>query len=382
MSASADIALLAELSRRLEADAARIAERVTETLHNEVDDYTALSVDELRRGIRGFVAGLASGFRTSEADRLSALVAANRAGARRCEQGIPLEFQLRAVRLTANVMLERGREHLAEMGTVGEAGGLETVATALEWLDEFSNAVTKGYRDTAARLERSRAYSISAFLHSLLAGQLESARLEAEAAAIGLEPRGSEFRAVRVRPSDRTPAHRLRELIADASGQSSLVGIVGGDVVGVVQAPPRLPPGITGGIGPAGPLQLVNVSFARASVALSAALTYGLEGLHSAAELALQAAVLDDHVGGALEHRVLVGLAGLGERGGVLADTAREFLACDASLTATAASLHLHVNTLRHRLARFEDATGIDLRRTEDLVAAWIALERLRVMSS
>jgi putative transposase len=239
--------------------------------------------------------------------------------------------------------------------------------------------VTKGYRDAAARFERSRAYSISAFLHSLLAGQLESGRLEAEAAAIGLKTTGSGFRAVRVRPSARIPALRLRELIAEDCGQSSLVGIVGGDVVGVVEAPPRLPSGTTGGIGPAGRLHLLSVSFARASAALSAALVYHLEGLRSADDLALQAAVLDDDVGGALEHRVLAGLADLGDRGHVLADTAREFLACDASLTATAASLHVHVNTLRHRLARFQAATGIDLRRTEDLVAAWIALERLRV---
>jgi DNA-binding PucR family transcriptional regulator len=191
---------------------------------------------------------------------------------------------------------------------------------------------------------------------------------------------GREFSVVRVRATESTPAHRLRESIADAGGRSSVVGIVAGDVVGIVDEPPTLPAGVTGAIGPAGPLQLVSLSFARASVALSAALAYGRQGLHRADDLALQSAVLDDDVGGALEHRLLDGLRGLGRRGQTLQDTVREFLVCNASVTATAASLHVHVNTLRHRLDRFQALTGIDLRRTEDIVATWIALERLRVM--
>jgi DNA-binding PucR family transcriptional regulator len=38
--------------------------------------------------------------------------------------------------------------------------------------------------------------------------------------------------------------------------------------------------------------------------------------------------------------------------------------------------LHTHVNTIRNRLARFEELTGRDLRRSADLVETWWALQR------
>jgi DNA-binding PucR family transcriptional regulator len=40
----------------------------------------------------------------------------------------------------------------------------------------------------------------------------------------------------------------------------------------------------------------------------------------------------------------------------------------------------LHPNTLRKRLARYEELSGLDLHRMDDLVALWWALERRRVL--
>ncbi|MEU6879178.1 helix-turn-helix domain-containing protein [Streptomyces sp. NPDC046712] len=56
-----------------------------------------------------------------------------------------------------------------------------------------------------------------------------------------------------------------------------------------------------------------------------------------------------------------------------LLSTLEKFLECDASWTACAAQLHLHVNSLRHRIARIEQLTGRDLARLEtrlDFLAA------------
>ena len=41
--------------------------------------------------------------------------------------------------------------------------------------------------------------------------------------------------------------------------------------------------------------------------------------------------------------------------------------------------LHMHANTLRHRLRRFEEATGATLRDPRDLVELWWALEHRRL---
>ena len=49
------------------------------------------------------------------------------------------------------------------------------------------------------------------------------------------------------------------------------------------------------------------------------------------------------------------------------------------TLEAAARALHVHSNTLRHRLRRFEEATGATLRDPRDLVELWWALERRRL---
>ncbi|GAA4630873.1 helix-turn-helix domain-containing protein [Actinoallomurus vinaceus] len=61
-------------------------------------------------------------------------------------------------------------------------------------------------------------------------------------------------------------------------------------------------------------------------------------------------------------------------RGGGLETSLRTFLANDCHWAATAAALHVHVNTLRNRMARIAELTGRDVNRTEDLVDLFLAL--------
>jgi PucR family transcriptional regulator, purine catabolism regulatory protein len=57
-----------------------------------------------------------------------------------------------------------------------------------------------------------------------------------------------------------------------------------------------------------------------------------------------------------------------------LVETLDRFLSSGCRWQRTAAELHVHVNTLRHRLARIEQLTGRDLGSMEDRVDLWIAL--------
>jgi sugar diacid utilization regulator len=93
------------------------------------------------------------------------------------------------------------------------------------------------------------------------------------------------------------------------------------------------------------------------------------------------------------DHRLLLGMLGedtlarfsdgiLGalrehdrRRGGDLEATVRAFLELDGSYAETAAHLHVHVNTLRQRLAKVTEVTGRDPRRTTDRVDLVLALE-------
>ncbi|WP_214414109.1 PucR family transcriptional regulator [Sphaerisporangium fuscum] len=58
-----------------------------------------------------------------------------------------------------------------------------------------------------------------------------------------------------------------------------------------------------------------------------------------------------------------------------LETTLRAFLDHDGQWAATAAALHVHVNTLRNRLAKITELTGRDVGRTEDRVDLYLALE-------
>lgn len=63
------------------------------------------------------------------------------------------------------------------------------------------------------------------------------------------------------------------------------------------------------------------------------------------------------------------------KRGGELETTLRAYLDHDGQLAATAATLYVHVNTLRNRLARVAELTGRDVGRTADRVDLFLALE-------
>ncbi|WP_433158582.1 PucR family transcriptional regulator [Kribbella sp. CA-247076] len=75
-------------------------------------------------------------------------------------------------------------------------------------------------------------------------------------------------------------------------------------------------------------------------------------------------------------HRVLGPLRAHDQRhSGELEHTLRVFLEHDAQFGATAAALYVHVNTLRNRLAKVAELTGLDVARTVDRVDLFLALE-------
>jgi PucR family transcriptional regulator, purine catabolism regulatory protein len=63
------------------------------------------------------------------------------------------------------------------------------------------------------------------------------------------------------------------------------------------------------------------------------------------------------------------------QRDGELEATLRAFLQNDGHWAATAASMYIHVNTLRNRMARIAELTGRDVGRTTDRVELFLALQ-------
>ena len=134
-------------------------------------------------------------------------------------------------------------------------------------------------------------------------------------------------------------------------------------------------PGVTVGIGPPARPATVAAAYTLATRALETAVAFGEQGVFSLGDLSIRSAVLaDEALGDEFVARYVTPLAGLGRLGTELEDTLRTWFECRMSTDETARALHMHPNTLRHRLRRIADLTGrspFDLR---DRIAFSIAL--------
>ena len=86
-------------------------------------------------------------------------------------------------------------------------------------------------------------------------------------------------------------------------------------------------------------------------------------------------------VAAGLAARHLEGLEGPGRANTDIEETTRVYLECDQDVRETALRLAVHQNTVRYRIQRFHELTGLDLKRTEDLVTTWWLLNRRRSVS-
>ena len=68
------------------------------------------------------------------------------------------------------------------------------------------------------------------------------------------------------------------------------------------------------------------------------------------------------------------------DSGGALVQTLDEYLSRNCDARACAEALYVHVNTVRYRLRRIEELTGLDLRNPADLLTATIATLALKVL--
>ena len=181
------------------------------------------------------------------------------------------------------------------------------------------------------------------------------------------------------RSASTSPSAPARSTAAARRGacQAELTTALDHDLVGLATEPTASPPGVVVGIGPPARLAALPVAFAHASRALQTAIAFGQEGTFSLADLSIRPAILSDEaLGDAFTCRHLDPLQSLGRLGAELEDTLRVWFEQEMRVDETAKALHVHPNTLRHRLRRFEETTGANLRRPADLIELWWALER------
>src|SRR5215204_6303767 len=317
--------------------AAVVGGRVAE-IETELDGLVAAIGDRIREEIPDF--------RRLPADTL--------AGAIRGNVGRALTA-LRDVRAPTDAELEQAAELARERGA-DVASVLAFSETLWLWADAVMDIVGTAHREVELEQAREEQQRRDAFVLALLSGTLDAAELRLQSATFGLDADRSY---IPFRARSAGDAALSRRVAVGLAGDDGLVTGLDRDFAGIAGRAPAGAPRVVCGLGPPARLEALPASFASASRALQTAVAFGQEGTLTLADLSIRPAILaDEALGDAFAARYLEPLAGLGRLGAELEKTLRTWFDQEMRVDDTARSLHIHPNTLRHRLRRFEQATG------------------------
>ena len=348
------------LVAQIEDELDTLVERIGDRIREEIPDFRRLPRATLAEAVRGNVSRALAALRELPHPTADELERAAAVGRERAEQGLTVDAVLHAYRISITAVWSR-------FGEVARAQGAD-VATVLafsetlwRWADAVMDVVGAAHREVELEQAREEQQRRDAFVFALLTGTLGPDELRRESATFGLDPE-----------REYIPFRARGRLKLDAMSIA-----LDHDVAGLATATPSPPPGVTLGFAAPAHLESLPSGFAHASRALQTALAFGQVGAYSLADLSIRPAILaDEALGDAFAERHLAPLAGLGME---LEDTLRTYLDLGMRIDDTARALHVHANTLRHRLRRFEGATGANLRDPRVVVELWWALERRRL---
>ena len=355
----------------IEAELDSLVDGIVVRIREEVPDFRRLPSSTLARAVRGNVGRALAALHDLRPPTPDELERAAQVGRERAEQGLSVDAVLHAYRISISAVWSRFGELARERGT-NVTSVLAFSETLWLWGDAVMEVVGQAHREVELQLAREEQQRRDAFVLAVLLGTIDVAELSRESGGYGLDPE-REYVAFRARALEggATP----RRIAAD-----SLTTALDHDLIGLSAQATTPLPGVVVGVGPPARLAALPAAFAMASRALQTALAFGQEGVFSLADLSIRPAILaDEALGAAFTDRHLEPLQALGRLGAELEDTLRVWFEQEMRIEETAKALHVHPNTLRHRLRRFEETTGANLRRPDDLIELWWALERRRL---
>ncbi|MEV3925092.1 helix-turn-helix domain-containing protein [Actinomadura coerulea] len=313
----------------------------------------ALPEEETRRHTRALVHGVLAALEDGGPSE-EVLAAAERLGSDRARQGVPVAAFLDG--------FQAGRAHLVRaLVADGRRRGVPDAALldGVTRIDEITTALVRRmvHAHRVAELEMAR---------TVREGRLQMLRqlLHGESVPVlaPLDPRAA-YHCVVSDVSDPAVAGRLEAALTAAG--PGLCGLVDGRLAALVA---RLPGPRDPVAGPSGPLLVaapparpgeVAPMYALGRRALRAGAAAGLAGMRELADLALLTATeAEPELGGLLAGALLAGLDPAEPFHRELAGTALAYLDHGGRIEPTAAALHVHGNTVKYRIRRFQELTG------------------------
>src|SRR4051794_18039565 len=324
-----------------------LVDRIGDRIRDEIPDFRRLPATALAEAVRGNVGRALTALRDLRAPTPDELAQAAAIGRERAEQGLTVDAVLHAYRISITAVWSRFGELARERGA-DVSSVLAFSETLWVWADAVMDVVGAAHREVELEQAREEQQRRDAFLLALLTGALDPAELRRDSATFGLDGDRT-FTPFRARS---TSGGALSHAVVRAlAGDDGLVMTLDRDLAGIATRPPREARSVVAGVGPAVRLEALPAAFAMASRALQTAVAFGQEGGFELADLSIRPAILaDDALGDAFVARYLEPLAGLGRLGTELEATLRAWFDQEMRVEETARALHLHPNTLRHRL--------------------------------
>ncbi|MHA7987406.1 PucR family transcriptional regulator [Rathayibacter sp. CAU 1779] len=354
-------------------------DRFLGVVREQLPGYAMLTDDEIRDTARTFVeteiAELTS-LRVPD-DALRAQLQGH--ALRRASRGMSMDTLTRGYQIGSREMLALMDEIAADVGLPSDLL-LAIHDSTWEFANEAASVFAQVQRDLTAEQARFDAERRAAFTRGILGGTLPVEQVHRDAPVFGLDGRVPAVALATAAPSTDAEAESLRRAVASALHlpPNRLLFTDLGAVLGCIApaAPTRLR-GHLVAVGPALPLDGLHAGFEEAVTVLETAQHFGLMGAVRLEDLGPRPLVLQaSAVAERLHERYLAGMEP--RTASDVERTVLVYLECDQHAADAAARLTVHPNTVRYRVGRFQDSTGLDLGRTDDLVTAWWLLNRSR----
>ncbi|MFX0592343.1 helix-turn-helix domain-containing protein [Melissospora conviva] len=367
MPSSADWTAVINLIEEVMTEEDLLSSAVTSARTN-VREIAALPAADIAGHTRGLLAAATRALADRRGPTDAELAFVAELAATRARQDVPIEAVLMAIHVASRVIWSRARE-IAAIREIPPAALLDVRELYEDWAEAVRARLISEYH--AVKLSQgTRAGDREAvLLRRLLAGGSTAVLAAAEA---GL-PAGGGLWLLTARAGEDAAVGRLQRALR--TQRPMLLSFDGGFLVGVAARPPA--PGLIGAdtaVGIAGPGEPGGLAALRrlAIAALAAAELTGRRGLTHIAEVAVLAAVADrPDLSGALLERHAAARTALGAQLRPVATAVRAWLEADRDAALAGQRLFVHPNTVRNRVQRFTEVTGIDPAGTVGGLNAW-----------
>lgn len=345
-----------------------------------VAGYDALSDEQIRESARFFVEGEINELASYRIPDDALRDQLEQHAMQRVAQGVSIETLSLGFRVGTREMLTLIDKIAAEVDLPADLL-LAIHDSSWEFANEAATVFARVHRELTVERARLDAERRAAFARGVLDGSIPTDQIHRDAGLFGLDPR-RHYTPIVARTASSADAYPVRRAIATAARTTPdrLLFVDLGELIGCIA--PVDPSDVDGGepfaVGTSSKLDSLDGGFDEAVLALETAERFGLGGSVRMRDLGPRPLVLSDsRAAVGLENRHFARLDEV-RLGDETEETTRVYLECDQHAGATAARLTVHPNTVRYRVGQFRELTGLDVRRTEDLVVAWWLLNRRR----